>query len=362
MSATDWTVSVSLDDEINNAIETNLKAELIKTRRQRDSAENELVRLSDQLEQAQRALFVVESAEGAELAPPKWLSPAKPKKSSVTLVVMLSDTHFDEVVLPEEVDGLNAYNREIAVLRLRKWSENVVKLARHYLSGVTYDGVVVLLGGDIFSGDIHEELAQTNEDTMLGSLLFWSEQLAAAIGLLGDEFGKVHVASVVGNHGRMSRKPRMKLRVRTNFDWLLAKMVERYFSNDKRFTFQIPESADVLVEIYGQGHLMTHGDQVSGGGGIGGIYPPIMRLRARKAQRYLATNANFQTLWLGHWHQYISTPSLIVNGSLKGVDEYAFINNFSYEQPQQALAIVDPEKGITIQAPVFCLDRKKEGW
>jgi hypothetical protein len=53
---------------------------------------------------------------------------------------------------------------------------------------------------------------------------------------------------------------------------------------------------------------------------------------------------------------------MIVNGSMKGVDEYAFINNFSFEQPQQALAIVDPEKGITIQAPVFCQDRKKEGW
>lgn len=353
---------MSLADELHNDDEIGVKAELIRTRRQRDSAEKELVRLTEQLEQAQRALFVVESAEGASLAPPKWLSPKAPGKSSVTLVVMLSDTHFDEVVLPEEVDGLNAYNREIAVLRLRKWTTNVVRMARHYLAGVNYDGIVVLLGGDLFSGDIHEELAQTNEDSMLGSLLYWAEQLSASLGLLADEFKKVHVASVVGNHGRMSRKPRMKLRARTNFDWLLSKMLERHFATDKRFTFQIPEAADVLVSIYGQGHLMTHGDQVTGGGGIGGIYPPIMRLRARKAQRYLATNANFQTLWLGHWHQYISTPSLIVNGSLKGVDEYAFINNFSFEQPQQALAVVDPEKGITIQAPVFCMDRKKEGW
>jgi hypothetical protein len=354
--------SVSLEDEIHNEAETTSKVDLIRTRRQRDSAEKEVLRLTEQLEQSNRALFVVEQAAGTQLAPPTWLSPKKPKKSAVTLVVMLSDTHFDEVVLPEEVNGLNAYNRQIAVMRLQKWSENVVKLARHYLSGVTYDGIVVLLGGDIFSGDIHEELAQTNEDTILGSLLFWAEEISAAIGLLADEFGKVHVASVVGNHGRMSRKPRMKLRARTNFDWLLAKMIERHFATDKRFTFQIPEATDVLVTIYGQGHLMTHGDQVTGGGGIGGIYPPIMRMRARKAQRFLATNENFKTLWLGHWHQYISTPSLIVNGSMKGVDEYAFINNFSFEQPQQALAVIDPEKNITIQAPVFCQDRKKEGW
>lgn len=353
---------MSLKNEFNDEQEAFANAELIKARRQRDSLQSELIRTQQQLEQAHRALFVVESAEGAKLQPPKWVSPTKPRKSAATLVVMLSDLHLDEVVLPEEVDGLNAYNREIAIMRLQKWTQNVIKLARHHLSGVSYDGIVVMLGGDIFSGDIHDELAQTNEDTMLGSLLFWSEQIAASLTLLADEFGKVFVPVVAGNHGRMTRKPRMKLRARTNFDWLLGKMVERHFSSDKRLSFSIPESADVFFEVYGFGQLMTHGDQVSGGGGIGGIYPPIMRLRARKAQRYLATGANFQTLWMGHWHQYISTPSLIVNGSLKGVDEYAYINNFGYEVPQQALAVITPEHGIVFQAPVFCQDRKKEGW
>jgi hypothetical protein len=291
-----------------------------------------------------------------------WLSPKVPKKSSATLVVMLSDTHFDEVVNPDEMEGLNAYNRTIAVLRLQRWAENVVKLARHYLSGVSYDGVVLILGGDIFTGEIHEELTQTNDAPILDSLLFWSEQVAGAVDLLANEFGKCHVVSVVGNHGRMTRKPRMKLRVKTNFDWLIAKMVERHFMSDKRVTFTVPESADAFIHIYEHGHLITHGDQVSGGGGIGGIYPPIMRMRAKKHARYMATGKSFQTLWLGHWHQYISTPSMVVNGSLKGADEYSLIMGFSHEPPQQALAVVTPEKNITFQAPVFCLDRKKEGW
>jgi len=275
---------------------------------------------------------------------------------------MLSDLHLDEVVIPDEVDFLNAYNREIAKLRLERWASNVIKLARHHFNGVKYDGVVILLGGDIFSGDIHDELSETNSDTMLGSLHFWSEHLAAAIDIMLTEFQHGVVASVVGNHGRTSRKPRAKLRAKTNFDWLLAKTLERHFAKDKRVTFRVPESADVLVEIYGQGHLMTHGDQAYVGSGIGGIWPPVMRLRARKAQRYLAVGANFQTLWMGHWHQYISTPSLVVNGSLKGVDEFSFIQNFGYEVPQQALAIVAPDKGIVVHAPVFCQDRKREGW
>ena len=349
---------MSLSDEINAEREFDNK----RLRRERDTAIHRLAELEAQLAAANRALTVVERAESSVLTPPRWLSPDKPKPKSATVVAMLSDTHFDEVVLPEEVDYLNCYNREIAVKRLEAWSRGLVKMARHYLAGLKYDGVVLILGGDIFSGDIHEELAETNEDTMIGSLLFWSEQIAAAIAVLADEFGKVHVPAVVGNHGRTSRKPRMKLRAKTNFDWLLAKMVERHFHTDKRITFTIPEGADAFINVYHHGQLITHGDQASGGQGIGGIYPPIMRLRARKAQRYLATGQNFTTLWMGHWHQYLPSPGLIVNGSLKGLDEYAFINNFGHEVPQQAMAIITPEHGITVQAPIFCQDRKKEGW
>ena len=351
---------MNLRDEI--AQEQPDRIEESRIRKQNNLLQSSNDRLTLRVEELERTLSIVEQVEAKQIQPPSWLVPAKPKRSAATLVVMLSDTHFDEVVNPEELEGLNAYNREIAVMRLEKWAQNVIKLSRHYLSGVTYDGVVVILGGDIFTGDIHEELQITNEDTMIGSLLFWSEQVAAAVQLLTDEFKKCHVVSVVGNHGRTTRKPRMKQRVRTNFDWLLAKMVERHFSKDKRVTFTIPESADAWIQIYEHGHLITHGDQVSGGGGIGGIYPPIMRMRARKHQRYMATGKSFQTLWLGHWHQYISTPSMVVNGSLKGLDEYALLMGFGFEQPQQALALITPEKNITFQAPVFCADRRREGW
>lgn len=334
-----------------------------RARRQRDAAEQQLLVALEKIEELEKALGFIDSVKDAVLEPPKWLAPpSSGKKKHATLALLLSDTHFDEVVLPEEVGYLNAYNRQIAEVRLQTWAQNSIKMAKHYLSGMTYDGAVVMLGGDIFSGDIHEELAQTNEDTMLGSLLHWSEQISAALLVIADEFGKVHVPCVPGNHGRMSRKPRMKLRAKTNFDWLLGKMIERHLSSDKRFTFQISENADTLIKIYNHGHLLTHGDQVSGGGGIGGIWPPIMRMRARKSQRALDVGEPFSTLWMGHWHQYISTPYMIVNGSTKGLDEYAWISNFGYEPPQQALAIVTPEHNITIQAPIFCEDRKKEKW
>lgn len=350
---------MSLSDDIiaeRGAAETRL-------RRERDSAMAELVKRDAEIDTLRRALDVVQRIEQSDLQPPDWLLPRERKKTqTATLVAMLSDLHLDEVVLPEEVDGLNAYNRAIAEIRMRTWTVNTIKMARAHLAGLRYDGLVLLLGGDLFSGDIHEELSDTNEDTMIGSLLYWAEHIATAVDMLADEFKHVHIAAVAGNHGRTTRKPRAKLRARTNYDWLLAKMLERHFTKDRRVTFQVPESSDCLVSIYGHGHLLTHGDQAHGGSGIGGIYPPIMRLRARKAQRYLAVGSSFDTLWLGHWHQYLPSPTLVVNGSMKGYDEYAYVNNFQHEQPQQALAVVTSHRGIILQAPVFCADREREQW
>lgn len=349
--------------ENDDADPDKVRAQLAQAKRLRADADRLNGQLIAQIEELQRALAIVTTAETASIEPPKWLvAPPSNRKKHATLTLLLSDTHFDEVVDPLEIGGLNAYNRRIAEQRLQAWTENAIRMARHYLSGVTYDGVVAMLGGDIFSGDIHDELKESNETVILDSLLHWSEQIAAALGTLADEFGKVHVPCVVGNHGRLSRKPRMKQRAKTNLDWLLGKMVERHYAKDRRFTFDISENADTIVPIYGWGHLLTHGDQVNGGGGIGGIWPPVMRMRARKAQRAMEVGTPFQTMWIGHWHQYVSTPGMVINGSLKGYDEYAWINNFGFEVPQQALAVVTPEHNITFQAPVFCQNRTKEKW
>ena len=68
----------------------------------------------------------------------------------------------------------------------------------------------------------------------------------------------------------------------------------------------------------------------------------------------------WDTLICGHWHQLMQLPDLIVNGSLKGYDEYAFQNNFEWEAPAQALWITHPEHGITFQMPVYLGEGKRE--
>jgi hypothetical protein len=82
-----------------------------------------------------------------------------------------------------------------------------------------------------------------------------------------------------------------------------------------------------------------------------------MRLVARKKN-----NTEFDCMVLGHWHQLVWGGNFIINGSLKGYDEYAALANFSFEDPQQALWINVPEHGVLWQTPIKVLDRKSEGW
>jgi hypothetical protein len=358
---------VSFKDEVDTELEiADLQTavrQISKLRRENSILKSALNSAETEAEIFEDRARLITNLSSSELNPPKWLSPTRPGKGHRgTVVAMLSDTHFDEVVNPHELGGLNAYNREIATQRLQRWAEGIIKVARHYLQGVTYDGAVVMLGGDIFTGNLHD-LQETNEDTIFGSLLYWSEQIAAALAMIAEEFGKLHVPVVVGNHGRITKKPRTKLRARDNLDYLLGQLLARQLQSDS-ITFDIPENTDAWVKVYNTTHLLSHGDQTTGGGGIGGIWSPIMRMSARKAQRYAAEGKTFETLCIGHWHQLIMghDQGICVNGSLKGYDEFAAVCNFRPERPQQAMWIVTPERGITVSAPVLVADRKKEKW
>lgn len=358
---------MSIDDELAAAqtaqVAAGLENKVAAARRERDVARTGLRHATQELNELNARLSLIEQIEDLDPRPPKWLSPKKPSRGHHAITAtILSDSHLDEVVQPAEVGGVNAYNREIATLRLERFFKKHIELSRDYLSGVIYDGSVLMLGGDMFSGDIHEELVETNEDTILGSLLYWSEMLAAGIDMFADEYGKVHVPVVVGNHGRRTRKPRMKLRARDNFDWFLGHLLAREFRNDARVTFDIPEAADCRVEIYDTTHLLTHGDQFRGGSGIAGIWSPITRGDAKKRQRQSAIDQPYDVMVMGHWHQLVWGGQFIVNGSNKGLDEYAFINNFGFEDPQQAMWLVTPEHGISWQVAIKTQNRKREGW
>lgn len=290
----------------------------------------------------------------ADTQPPHWLvSTSKPDSAPGVPTLFLSDLHWGEVVHPSQINGVNRYNVEIAKKRLRHLADRAVRLLGILSPKMEYPGIVVVLGGDMISGNIHDELTATNEINSMPAVLDLYGELVGFLNAMADHFGKVFVPGVTGNHGRDTHKIWGKDRHHTSFDWLIYQFLAKHFENDKRITFLIPDGPDAYFKVYNHRYLLTHGDQFRGGDGMIGALGPIIRGDHKKRSRNAQIDMEYDTLLLGHWHQYMHLTRLIVNGSLKGMDEYAYSNNFPFEIPQQALWITHPTHGITFRAPVY---------
>lgn len=297
--------------------------------------------------------------------PPRWLLPkAKHKSGPGIPMTIWSDFHWGETVVSAEVGGANSFNRKIAKERLRKLVQTTIDLTLNHMVKPQYEGIVVCLGGDMVSGDIHEELEITNDGYLQQSLLEVQEELIAAIRILAEKFKRVFIPCVVGNHGRMTKKRRAKGRVFTSYEWNLYCQLELFFKNDKRVQFMIPGEADAYFSVNGHRFLLTHGDSlgVKGGNGEIGALGPITRGRKRIGYSESYLGRDFDTMVMGHYHTYVprsDASAVIVNGALKGYDEYARLElRVPPSRPSQALWFVHPEHGITCQWQMF-LDAKR---
>ena len=207
------------------------------------------------------------------------------------------------------------------------------------------------------SGTIHDEIVRSNEKPIMPVVADLYGVLLRGIKALREHFGRVYVVGVVGNHGRTSAKPHFKNHVHENYDWLVYNLLAKHFEDDPDVTFTVPESSDAYFSVWAHRFLLTHGDRlgVAGGDGIIGALGPIMRGSFKTRNSSAAVGLDFDTLVLGHWHQYIPLPRVIVNSALKGFDEFAKDKlRATPERAQQALWFVHPENGIVSQMAVYC--------
>ena len=352
--------------EARFAENAEIRRELNAVRAAYGSAKAEHARIKSELDTLEKVY-----EEALILQPqPDWLKPSKGKadRNRATLIAFLSDVHAGEVVRAEEMTGYNAFNLDICDARLARFFDKTVMLARDYLAGVTYDGIVLALGGDMVSGDIHDELEQTNELSGLDTTLWVAPRLLAGIERWAEEFGAIHVVSAPGNHGRDSAKPRYKGRSAHNADTHIARVAALYHSQTNpagSVTFDIPEAWDADFRVYDWRFALEHGDNLrfSGTSEIGAL-GPVKRGTLRKARQHEQEGRPFDVNLVGHFHQLVMAPSqgFVMNGSVKGYDEYARGWHLKPEPAQQALMVVTPENGITAQAPVLVSDRGTEGW
>ena len=296
---------------------------------------------------------------------PEWLNNSGSKDYHHGIPgLFLSDLHVGEVVNPKEVFGVNEYNSNIAMERIRRVADSTINLTHNIMKDPKYNGIVLKLGGDNVNGIIHEELQIGSDSMMMEQIMHVVDILHSVILKFIKIYGRVYVVGVPGNHGRTTRRPYAKFYAATNCDWIIYQILERTLIAhiaQGNVQFNCPPARDVTYKVAGRRFRLTHGDQFRGGDGMIGFLGPVTRGTKKKQSMALSLPTNdehFETLEMGHFHSLHMTQNLIVNGSIKGYDEYAMANNFAYEPPQQALTFTHHKYGINHFMPVLADEPK----
>ena len=315
-------------------------------------------KIVQELDKVNTLLGTVTELRKKDLKVPSWTGKLPRSKAAklhtVRPLLLLSDLHLDEIVDPDTMDGFNSYDRHIAEARLERVIEGAIYWLKTYTANLSYDGITCALGGDILTGVIHDELTRTNYAPLPDTIAHWTPFLASMLEHLADEFGMVHVPSVDGNHDRMMKRMEHKNRAKMSWWWVMAAWLADHFKDDDRIHFTHSESSELVIPIFDQNILMVHGDGAKGGGGIGGIWPPITRYTHKLQSVYTTQGRPFDFAIMGHWHQHAIGSNFVVNGSTKGYDEYAKANAFPYAKPSQTLMLISPERGRTAVTEIFC--------
>lgn len=291
--------------------------------------------------QAERVLqdiaMTLRPAEPIYQAPP----PLSPGTKSHVQALILSDLHCGEVVEPEAVNGLNEFNWDVLVERMARIERSLLSFQQARPWPV--EELHLWLLGDNLSGNIHEELAETNEFPVAEQAYRVGMLIAQFIERLVPHYPKIVVNGVAGNHPRVG-KPHSSKQVFDSFDWLAYKLADAYLARYESVSCSFPQSAFKVAEIAGQKILLWHGDGVRSS--MPGVpWGGVMRRWNELSRQYAQQGTYLDGLAVGHFHQAnVVQSKIFMNGSVIGLNEYGLKNFGSGEKPTQLLLTFQPGK------------------
>lgn len=269
-----------------------------------------------------------------------------------TAVALLSDIHYEMRVLKESVMGLNEYSPDIAKSRIETFFIKLVESINHNQDKLKVNRLIIGMLGDLINGWLRAEAEQTNSMSPQEAISDLKSILLSGLKYVNTHLkvDDILIVGIVGNHARTTEKMQHGNVTQTNYEYFLYKDLEQMcqlLELDK-IKFYVPKSAMAIVPIYDKKYLFAHGNQFKYAGGVGGIYPSMLKWYLRVAKLFKIEKA-----FIGHWHTAISIKEVVVNGSVVGYDSYAMSFGFDFEKPTQQLIFINKQYGIILHAPIY---------
>lgn len=253
-------------------------------------------------------------------------------------MLVLSDFHGGEVVDRESVNGHNSYDWQIMEKRVE---EVIAAVLSHKKHSPEATGLDIGFVGDQCSGVNHLELATTNQYPLAEQGVKMGYLMGNIVARLSEHYADVFAFGVVGNHPRLDKAPAAK-QVFDNMDWIAYQIASEFTKNLPNVRFVVPRSGAYLHEIAGRTMYVWHADGIRSS--MPGVpWGGVMRRTAEIARSYSFPIHHFVC---GHFHQsaVVQGGRIIMNGSLKGTDEWVQKNFGSGDAPTQLLLVFDEKK------------------
>ena len=287
----------------------------------------------------------------------------------VSVYMSLSDWHGGATQPANEIEGFGQYSFEILQNRIlhsfepdfKNWA--AIKQA-HY----NVEELVIVVKGDMISGDIHEELMVTNEFPAPLALVKTADLFSELVNRIAGYFPKVRVEFVtLDNHGRLSKKYQFKQGGYNSYMYLFAKFAEKALSKQDNIEIVIHPMVQDIIRVQNKNYLAMHGHTIKGWGGY--PYYGIDRRSGKEAMKRMQIISDNEEMsveeafnkWkmdridMGHFHAPIISPWWVINGSASGTDAYDH-GQGRFARPQQLVWLVHKEVG-EFDWTSFYLDR-----
>jgi len=285
------------------------------------------------------------------ITPQKQKTYKAPSKKGIqeSAVLMLSDLHADEIVEPQEVDGLETFDFPIAVKRACHLVQEVTKWCNSSLSNFNFDKLFVFGLGDYTNGEIHR--AENYFGDQMTSDLAIGELIGNMVADLSAHFPEVEFCNVTGNHGRKSQKIEFDRKAdNDSHDTLIARIAELHCMNHKNVSFRFPNSLSQIVEVRGKKFHLSHGHGKRSGSAA------WARSQTWNQKTNSLMKGEIDYFCTGHYHttgdvRLSGGATLLANGAFLATDQFSYQSLQECGIPSQSLFGVHERNGVTWRMP-----------
>lgn len=246
-------------------------------------------------------------------------------KKSKYAILMLSDWHYGALCDSQ----WNYYDTNVAKER----AEQLIAKTQSYILSLGITDLIVEINGDMCEGMINIGNRVASEESVVEQIINVSKLLSKCILSLKPYVNSIKVVTTLGNHGRLTPNRKEQADERENFEMLIPEFLRLTLGDD--IPIVTSQGLDfVKYEFDDKIICLSHGHHDKATSAIDNM------IRVYKVVP--------DEIHLGHWHHMSdlndSNIHVVVNGSIKGVDDFGLKATRCTTQPSQNLIVYGKDR------------------